>query len=321
METIQVVAAVLKDEQGQVLINRRPAGKPWAGYWEFPGGKIEPGETPIEALRREFHEELGLTVHDAHSWLQLSYDYPERRVHLDVWRVRGFSGTPRAQEGQTLAWVRIAELPVWGLLPADASIVTALRLPSIMLVTPTPGLDQKGFLSSLDAVLQNNGIDLVQLRAPQLSAVEYSSLASAVIKLCRRQGARIVLNQESELAENLGADGVHLNSARLSQMRARPLPQDFLVGASCHDESQIHQAQSAGADYVIVGPVLGTPSHPQTQALGWERFSRLAGLSRLPVYAIGGMRPEHLDKIRGLGGHGIAAVRSLWTGYSAASSS
>jgi 8-oxo-dGTP diphosphatase len=320
MDTIQVVAAVLRDAQSRVLINRRPAGKPWADYWEFPGGKIEPRETPLEALRRELHEELALTVHKAHSWLQLSHNYPERRVHLDVWRVRAFSGTPQAREGQALAWVRPQELADWRLLPADAPIVTALQWPPHMLVTPSPGSDWRTFFAALDATLED-GVEFVQLRAPQLPEAEYAALARATIKLCREHGAHIVLNQEPGLAKDLGADGVHLNSVRLSRTRVRPLPQDFLVGASCHDESQMRQAQAAGADYLVVGPVLATPSHPGGGVLDWEGFARLAALSPLPIYAIGGMRSEHLQKIRALGGHGIAAVRSLWAGYPAASSS
>lgn len=126
MESIQVVAAVLKDTQGRVLINQRPAGKPWAGYWEFPGGKIEAGETPFDALRRELEEELGLEIQSARSWMRLLHDYPERRVELDVWQVQRFSGVPVSREHQVFAWVRPDELSGWKLLPADPPIVKAL---------------------------------------------------------------------------------------------------------------------------------------------------------------------------------------------------
>lgn len=126
MKTIQVVAAVLRDGQGRVLVNQRPAGKPWAGYWEFPGGKIEAGESPRAALERELQEELGLQVQAADPWMQLVHDYPERRVELDVWQVHRFCGRPEAREHQALAWVRPAELSAWKLLPADPPIVQAL---------------------------------------------------------------------------------------------------------------------------------------------------------------------------------------------------
>ncbi|MGA9852158.1 MAG: Nudix family hydrolase [Gammaproteobacteria bacterium] len=315
METIHVIAAVLKDEQGRVLINQRPAGKPWAGYWEFPGGKLEPGETPLAALKRELHEELGITVHDARFWIHVSHAYPERHVELEVWRVQHYSGEPHARENQALVWVRPKELPGRKLLPADRTIVMGLCFPLEMLVTPSPDSDQDQFLATLERSLEH-GVEFVQLRAPELSLPDYTSLAREVIVLCHRHGANVVLNSEPELAEQLGADGVHLSSARLSRMTRKPLSEDFMVGASCHDENEIRQSQICGLDYIILGPVFATLSHPQAATLGWEGFARLASLSLSPAYAIGGMRPEHLKRVRGFGAHGIAAMRGLWNDYS-----
>lgn len=311
LPTLAVVAAVLKDVQGRVLINQRPAGKPWAGYWEFPGGKIELGETPRAALERELREELGLTIHEAQSWLQLSHDYPERRVHLDVWRVQRFSGEVQAHEGQALAWVRPDELDNWQMLAADAPIARALWLPPLMLVTPTPGINRGEFLNRLDKAMQR-GVEFVQLRAPGLSPAAYSHLAREVIGLCRQRDARVVLNADPGLAHELGADGTHLNSERLARIKIRPLPEKSLYGASCHDETEIRQAQAAGLDYVVLGPVLSTPSHPQAQTLGWDGFEQLTAFSRLPVYAIGGLSPVYLPKVRELGGYGIAGIRNFW---------
>lgn len=311
MQTIHVVAAVLKDAQGRVLVNQRPAGKPWSGYWEFPGGKIEAGETPRAALVRELREELGLTVHEAQSWLQLSHDYPERRVQLDVWRVRRFSGLPQAHEAQAFLWMPPGELGSLPLLPADAPVVKALRLPWQMLVTPSPGADTNQFLGKLDSALQQ-GVEFVLLRAPELAPAAYAGLAREVVNMCRQHGTRVVLNADAELAVELKADGVHLNSARLGGIAQRPLPREFLCGASCHDAAQIRCAQDLGLDYIVLGPVLSTPSHPQAEPLGWEGFERLAALSTLPVYGIGGLGAEQLTKVRELGGYGVAGIRSFW---------
>src|SRR5574340_474268 len=311
MQTIQVVAAVLKDAQGRVLVSQRPAGKPWSGYWEFPGGKIEAGETPRAALVRELREELGLTVHEAQSWLQLSHDYPERRVQLDVWRVQRFSGLPQAHEAQAFMWMRPDELGSLQLLPADAPVVMALRLPPQMLVTPSPGADTNQSLGKLDSALQQ-GVEFVQLRAPELAPAAYTRLAREVVRLCRQHGTRVVLNADAELAVELKADGVHLNSARLGGIAQRPLPREFLCGASCHDAAQIHCAQDLGLDYIVLGPVLSTPSHPQAEPFGWEGFERLAALSTLPVYAIGGLSAAEFGKVRDLGGYGVAGIRSFW---------
>lgn len=311
MQTIQVVAAVIQDRQGRVLVNQRPVGKPWAGYWEFPGGKIEAGETPRAALARELREELGLTIHEAQSWLQLGHDYPERRVQLDVWRVQRFSGLPQPHEGQAFMWMRPDELDRLQLLPADAPVVKALRLPPQMLVTPSPGADTNHFLGRLDSALQQ-GVEFVQLRAPELAPAAYAHLAREVVNLCRQHGTRVVLNADAELAVELEADGVHLNSARLAGIECQPLPRGFLCGASCHDAVQIHCAQDLGLDYLVLGPVLSTPSHPQAEPLGWEGFERFAALSTLPVYAIGGLSAAQLGKVRDLGGYGVAGIRGFW---------
>jgi len=319
VQTIQVVAAVLTDADNRVLISQRPAGKFMAGYWEFPGGKLEAGETSLVGLKRELHEELGITVQYARPLIRLTHAYEAMHVDLDVWRVADYSGQARSAEQQSLAWVRPPELGGWKLLPADGPIITAIRFPPVMLVTPSPATDREHFLQTLEQALER-GLDLVQLRAPELEQSDYVSLARAAIAICHRHAARVILNAEPEVARDLGADGVHLSNARLSRISSRPLSEDFLVGASCHDETGLRRASACGLDYVILGPVQATPSHAHATSLGWDGFKRLASCSRLPVYAIGGMLPENLQQIRDLGGHGIAAMRGLWEAQGSVSS-
>jgi len=124
--TIRVVAAALFDARGRVLIAQRPVGKPMAGRWEFPGGKIDSGETEQAALARELDEELGVTVRDAERLLELQHEYPERIVQLCMWRVKEFSGIPEPRDGQALKWVMPAQLPDEDLLEADRPIVQRL---------------------------------------------------------------------------------------------------------------------------------------------------------------------------------------------------
>ena len=124
--TIRVVAGALFDACGRVLIAQRPPGKHMAGRWEFPGGKINSGETELEALRRELLEELGVTLEGAERLLELSHDYPERRVQLCMWRITAYSGEPCTLDGQRLKWVAPAELEAEDLLEADRPIVAAL---------------------------------------------------------------------------------------------------------------------------------------------------------------------------------------------------
>lgn len=126
MRTIRVVAGALFDAQGRVLIAQRPPGTHMAGRWEFPGGKINRGETELEALRRELLEELGVTLGEAERMLELSHDYPERRVELCMWRVTSYGGEPRTLDGQALKWVKPHDLEREDLLEADRPIVQAL---------------------------------------------------------------------------------------------------------------------------------------------------------------------------------------------------
>jgi 8-oxo-dGTP diphosphatase len=310
---IHVVAAVLHDGHGRVLIAERPAGKVLAGYWEFPGGKLEAGESPRDALQRELHEELGVTVEHARRLIRFTHTYTERRVDLDVWRVMRYSGELQAREQQALAWVNPGAFADWNLLPADLPITQILRLPTCMLVTPDTDTDTATFLDKLRRSLVA-GIGLVQLRAPGLDIDRYRQLALQVIAVCHEQGARVVLNAEPQIAEQLGADGAHLTSQRLLRMMERPVPAPFLIGASCHDATELRHAENCELDYAVLGPVLATASHPDASPLGWQRFAQLARNSRLPVYAIGGMQVDDLERIREQGGYGLAAIRGMWNG-------
>jgi mutator protein MutT len=126
---VHVVAGVLRDAAGAVLLAQRPPGKHLAGGWEFPGGKLEAGETRRSALARELHEEIGVEVEEARPLFSVTHAYPHRDILLDVWLVTSFRGAPRGLEGQALRWCPPGELPRADLLPADRPIVTALRLP------------------------------------------------------------------------------------------------------------------------------------------------------------------------------------------------
>ena len=124
---IRVVAAVIYDGLSRVLVAQRPAGKPLAGYWEFPGGKVEAGESDADALRRELREELGVQMGAARAVLELTHDYPERQVRLSVWVVDGLQGAPSGLEGQCLEWALPAALRSLPLLPADMPVVEWLE--------------------------------------------------------------------------------------------------------------------------------------------------------------------------------------------------
>ena len=307
---IQVVAAILRDRQGRVLIAERPAGKPLAGFWEFPGGKLEPGEAAFTALKRELHEELGIRVQHAYRMLRFTHRYPEREVELDVWRVTAWAGEPSSQEGQHLEWVLPEEMGDWQLLPADEPIIKVLTLPPVMLVTPHPDREP-AFLERLQRSLKA-GVDLVQLRAADMEVERFDSLALAVFEMCREHGARLILNTTPEQARMLHADGLHLSQRRMLSLDPKAWDGSLRLGISCHSAEEVRVALEYAPDYLCLGPVQQTASHPGVTPLGWPAFAGLTAMSPVPVYAIGGLGLKDLEKAHSHGAHGIAAIRGLW---------
>lgn len=305
---IHVVAAVLRDRRGRVHVAERPAGRTLAGFWEFPGGKLEPGESARAALQRELKEELGIRVQGAYRLLRFAHRYPEREVELDVWRVTRWRGELAAQEGQQLAWHTPAGLRNIPLLPADEPIIRALELPPLMLVTPPPA-EEASFLRGLQRSL-DAGVDWVLFRAPSLDAVSYASLAEKVVRACRESGARVGLHCDASIAFGLGADGVHLGQKDLAAYRGHY--HGLSLGVSCHTTEEILAAAALKPDYLVLGPVRVTSSHPGVPALNWEKFRELAITSPVPVYGIGGLGLADLETARDHGAHGVAAIRSLW---------
>ena len=150
---VHVAVAVIVNEQGEVLIARRPDHLHQGGLWEFPGGKLEPGERVIKALSRELDEELGIAVESASPLIRVHHHYPQRPVLLDVWRVERWRGDAYGREGQPVMWVKSEMLQNYRFPAANIPIVTAVRLPERYLVTPDPGDDFGLFLSRLERCL------------------------------------------------------------------------------------------------------------------------------------------------------------------------
>jgi 8-oxo-dGTP diphosphatase len=134
--------------------------------------------------------------------------------------------------------------------------------------------------------------------------------AGAVIALARTHGARVLINSDIELAQRLGAVGVHLTAMQLAHLQRRP-PLEWCA-ASCHDAAELARAARLGLDFAVLGPVRATPTHPDAQTLGWEGFRALARLAAMPVFALGGMQPGDLETAWRCGAQGIAMVRGSW---------
>lgn len=311
MNPQQVAAAAIFNERGEVLLALRPAHLHQGGLWEFPGGKLEPGEQVVAALARELYEELGISVTRARPLIRIRHAYPDKAVVLDVWRVDAFSGEPSPREGQRLQWVAINDLAQHAYPEANLPILTALRLPSVYLISSEPAQGDALFMQTLRSCL-HAGIKLIQLRAKTLSDDHYRRLAEQALAVCQSHGAQLVLNSTPELVQRLGAQGLHLTSERLMKLSTRPLANDIWVAASCHNAAELAHAERIGVDFVVVSPVLPTPSHPGAVSLGWEGLKHLTEQATIPVYALGGMESRHLLTAYQHGAQGIASLRAIW---------
>jgi 8-oxo-dGTP diphosphatase len=308
---IHVAAAALVDQEGRVLLARRHDDSHQGGLWEFPGGKLEPGETVEQGLRRELHEELGIEIAASRPLIRIRHDYPDRSVLLDVHRVAEWRGEPHGREGQPLAWVASDALDDYPMPAADVPIVTALQLPSSYLITPPRIGDPDRFIDSLENALAQ-GLELLQLRLFDLDDAALRQIGGRVCERCHARGARVLLNGSVEQAEAIGCDGLHLSSTALYRHRQRPLGRGRLLAASCHSADDLLQAARLGADFALLSPVLPTRSHPDADPLGWAHFADLATHATLPVYALGGMQPALLQTAWEHGAQGIAGIRGLW---------
>lgn len=306
---IAVAAAVLQQPDGRFLLAQRPPGKAYAGYWEFPGGKVEDGETAAAALSRELHEELGIDVISAYPWLIREFDYPHAAVRLHFFRVRTWHGEPRSREAQAFAWQRLDAIDVAPLLPANGPILKALGIPETYGITGFAPAEYSRALEKIESALQQ-GLRLIQVRGKDWPAELFARYAADIVTRAHACGARVLVNADIMLAQRSGADGVHLTARQLHDCTQRP--DCALVGASCHNAAELRMAERLGADFAVLGAVLPTPTHPDAVLLGWARLRALAVEARIPVFALGGLNAGDREQALLSGAHGLAMVRGAW---------
>jgi 8-oxo-dGTP diphosphatase len=309
----EVAAAVIErpgaDGRIEFLLGQRAPGTFYPGFWEFPGGKVEPGETPHDALVRELHEELGIEVTRADPWLRRQHESEHAHVQLSFFRVREWHGELHDHVHSALAWQRADSLNVAPMLPANAPVLAALALPDFYAITHAGEIGIDAQLLALAHALEG-GLRLVQLREPGLDAPRRAAFVHAAVDLCHQYGVRVLVNGDVALAEAAGADGVHLPAVQLAAQTVRP---DFpLVAASCHSAVELELAAKLGCDFAVFGPVRATMSHPGVAGIGWENFAAAVAVPPLPTFALGGLSRADCDLAQRAGAHGIAAIRAAW---------
>jgi 8-oxo-dGTP diphosphatase len=299
---LEVAAAVIQRADGAFLLAQRPPGKVYAGFWEFPGGKIEPGEPAERALDRELREELGIEPRTAYPWLTREYVYPHAAVRLNFFRVTEWRGEPHPREEQAIAWQHPGASLASPMLPANAPVLAALGLPDEYAVTDASHRGVEPMLARIGQRLEE-GLRLIQVRDRDLPRRD--AFVQDVARIAHRFGARVLVSGGSA-----HGDGTHFTAARLMALRERPAR--GLAAASCHDAAELAHAMALGLDFAVLGPVRATPTHPGARPLGLDGFGRLARGASIPIYAIGGMTRADLEAVWRAGGHGVAMIGGAW---------
>lgn len=311
-KTIHVAAAAIVNQNNEVFICRRHADAHQGGLWEFPGGKVEPGETVQQALVRELHEETGIEITKSRPLIRVHHDYGDRSVLLDVWKVLNYTGDPHGREAQSVRWSSIAMLDPLEFPAADVPIIKAMQLPDRYLITGKFGSPHE-FSARLSNALKNE-IKLVQLRLKndwyENNMHSAEEILHSAEKLCNENCARLLLNVPEQLRTKSTCKNIHADSRLLSQLQQRPDCEWFSV--SCHTSDDLKKAEKLDADFAVLSPVQKTSSHPDAEPLGWDVFQSIIDGINIPVYALGGVGSDDIDQAHSHGGQGVAGIGSFW---------
>ncbi|MEM9101153.1 MAG: Nudix family hydrolase [Pseudomonadota bacterium] len=310
-QNVHVCVGILKREQ-QIFIAQRQSKSDFSGFWEFPGGKLEIGETPLQCLRREMSEEVGIDVKSVTPLIQIKHQYTHKKVLLDVYTINDFIGDPIGAEGQHVRWVEQDELHQYQFPDANISIISACQLPSLYRITPNLSTVTE-FRELLKKSALQSG-DWIQLRCPELPFKDFVALASEILPICRDHQHKLLLNSELKILDYLEVDGLHLSQSNLHKVHGSLKEQSLYtwIGASCHDLQEVRFAEQQGVDFITISPVSITTSHPETIPLGWQSFSELVKETHLPVFALGGVSPKEVYVAKECGAQGVAGISSFW---------
>lgn len=305
------VGVIYNSTRDRVLISKRSAGQHLAGYWEFPGGKIENNEDVLSALTRELSEELGIDVYKAKSFTTISYDYPDKIVLLDVWKVLEWSGEPANLENQEIRWVHISDLKNYKFPDANKHIIQSILLDPLYVISQESYTDY-AYLFSVTEKCFAAGLRIFQLRLKAEKNKIFDDVVNSLCALARQYNAKLILNGTTGDIKKYAIDGLHMSTSEINKYESRPISEDFILGASCHNEQELIKAAELNVNYAFISPVLMTNSHPDQSAIGWEQFASLAHKVPFPIYALGGMSPVEMKTAIAYGAYGIAMISAIW---------
>ncbi|MFA2943822.1 NUDIX domain-containing protein [Acinetobacter pittii] len=291
------VAIAILIHRGKILVGWREEQQHQGGKHEFPGGKVEQGETPEEACRREIYEEVGIGLKDWHQFDYIHHEYDDIIVNLHLFH----SYVPDELLNlihQPWVWYTRDQLLHLNFPKANKNIIKRLYWPHLIKISNTLST-----VESSDTLLYWRIEEFEPQYIEQLTALDEGQRSSLIINIDMWQQLRPELQKQIKT--------VHLKQSQLMNLHKGDLTVGVRYIAACHDAVSLKQAQQIGCDAVFISPVKPTTTHPEAVALGWERFSDLAQNSQIPVFALGGVHPDDLATAQQHGAYGLAGIRNF----------
>ena len=292
------VAIALLFHQNQVLVGWREAKQHQGNKHEFPGGKVEEGEKPLQACRREIQEEVGIDIELWHPFDFIRHEYEDVIVHLHLFHA-SVAEAQLAQIQQPWKWYSREQLQQLNFPKANAVILKKLLWPQMIKIS-----------SNLADLHQLDKVQMLYWRV-DANAEQAEKLAT----LLAEQLSQLIINHDLYLLldeqQQQSIQTLHLKQAQLNQLSTS----DLVIGkryiAACHDHASTQRAEQLGCEAIFLSPVLPTATHTEVEPLGWITFEKIAKQIQIPVYALGGMNKDDLSLAQSHHAYGIAGIRGI----------
>ncbi|MGE8539985.1 MAG: NUDIX domain-containing protein [Acinetobacter sp.] len=284
--------------RGKVLVGWREASQHQGNKHEFPGGKVEEGETPEEACRREVFEEVGVGINDWHAFDFIRHEYDDVIVNLHLFH----AAVPDAllnEIQQPWTWYQRNELLDLNFPKANKAMLKRLHWQRQIKIS-----------DDLTALAQLTEHQLLYWRVDAVQA-NVEALAQENISVLDQLIVNIELWKQLNSIQQQAIGTIHLKQAQCLLLKKGDLKVGHRYLAACHDLNSAQHAQDIGCDAILLSPVLPTATHPDTPALGWAELEQIAQQMDIPVFALGGMTPEHLLEAQQHGAYGVAGQRFI----------